>query len=224
MSLLFGMRQEVYLLAPIHNDSNRVGPAGVALLASELYGDVEKFLIDTMPNKLFQPKPLSRLDKLIRDSVKRPLAPGCEPNLQVFYRALEDYRPYLGPWIELIERLDESTDTDPHALALLARHSGGVFVVRHHGSIIAYTGLRAYSPFVWELTPPRLTASAHAHRVKRTDELFSALIACATRAAIKEGHIPLCTISPREAKLRNALVASGYRHYANASAYATIIH
>jgi hypothetical protein len=56
--------------------------------------------------------------------------------------------------------------------------------------------------------------------VKRPDELFIALVARATRAALDEGRIPICMTGPRASKLRRSLAAAGYRRYARASVYA----
>ncbi len=217
------MRQVVYLLAPVKPGSQDIGPAGIASLAEELQGPVKDLIGSRKPPEFFRPALLEQLDTLIRKSVSRPLAPGCEPRLRVYYAALWNFRPYQGQGVEWIERLDESVETAPHALALLARHSGGVFVVRHSGSIVAYIGLRAYSQGVWELTEPRLTASVHASSIARPEELFAALIARATRAAFEADRIPICTLSSRAQTLRRALVARGYRHYAHSSVYATIV-
>ena len=222
MTLLFGMRQVVYLLAPVCEGSGRAGPAGVASLAAELHAGMEDLLNTARPGEFFRPESLLRLDRLVRDGARRPLAPSSEAWLSVFYATRGSFQPYLGPWVEWIERLDESTESDPFALALLARHGGGVFVVRHHGSIIAYCGLRAFSSDVWELTPPCLTASVYAQFVKRPDALFTALLARATRAAVDDNRVPICTISHRATRLRRALLATGYLRYANASVYATI--
>ena len=221
MTLLFGLRQVVYLFAPAHTDSRTAGPGGVASLATELHDPVGNLLNMAKPQEFFRLAWLMRLDRLVRDSVKRPLAPGCEPRLGVWYTTRSRFQPYMGPWVEWIERLDESTETDPFALALLARHGGGVFVVRYSGSIIAYIGLRAYSPHVWELTQPCLTASTHSRLIVRTNELFTALIARATRAAVEADRIPTCTISFRATALRRALATSGYLQYAHSSVYAT---
>lgn len=217
----FGMRQVVYLLAPLREGSQRARPAGVVSLASELREPVGTFLFHKQPQEFFRPDVLMKLDQVVRASVTQPLAPGSEPRLGVYYATGQSYQPYTGPWLEWIERLDESTEKDPYALALLAQHGGGVFAVRYRGSIIAFVGLRAYSSLVWELTSPRLTASRHSAFVARPGELFAALIARATYAAMDAGRIPICTLTPRETKLRRALLAAGYCYYADASVYAT---
>ncbi|HEU0026830.1 MAG TPA: hypothetical protein VFQ25_06905 [Ktedonobacterales bacterium] len=222
MSLLFGMRQVVYLFAPLREGSPLVGPAGVASLAEELREPVERLLDEVGPEELFHTNRLLRLHRVVRDHATRPLGPGCEPRLCIRYVTRRSFRPYLGRWVEWIERLDESTETEPFALALLARHGGGVFVVRREGAIVAHIGLRAYSPRVWELAEPRLTKHAHASLTACPEELFTALVARATRAALDMDRIPVCMTAPKMAQARHALESAGYLPYARASIYATV--
>jgi hypothetical protein len=221
-SLLFGMRQVVYLLSPLREGGRAVGPAGVASLAEELCEPIGHLLDEAEPDEFFQPRRLLKLHSLVRDHLAQPLAPGCEPRLCIRYAARTCFRPYLGQWVEWIERIDESSESEPFALALLARHGGGVFVVRREGAIIAYIGLRAYSSRVWELAEPRLTKHAHASLAACPEELFTALVARATRAALDMGQIPVCMIGPRMAQARRALESAGYLPYARASIYATV--
>jgi hypothetical protein len=223
MSLLFGMRQIVYLLAPLREGSrNNVGLAGVASLAVELREPVGRLLEKAGPEEFFRSDRLLQLHTVIREHVTQPLAPGCEPRLCICYATERSFQPYLGKWVEWIERLDETTESEPFALALLARHGGGVFVVRHEGTIVAHIGLRAYSSRVWELSEPRLTKRAHTCLAARPEELLTALVARATRAALDADRIPVCMTGPRMTQTRHALEAVGYRHYARASIYATV--
>jgi hypothetical protein len=221
-SLLFGMRQVVYLLAPLRDCLGAVGPAGVASVAEELRKPVGSLLDEAAPDAFFQSNRLLRLHRVVRDHFTQPLGPGCEPRLSIQYAARATFRPYLGHWVEWIERLDESTESEPFALALLARHGGGVFVVRREGAIIAYVGLRAYSSHVWELAEPRLTTHAPASLAACPEELFTALVARATRAALDMGQIPVCMTGPKMAQARRALESTGYLPYARASIYATV--
>ncbi|HEX9039221.1 MAG TPA: hypothetical protein VF808_19735 [Ktedonobacterales bacterium] len=216
-----GLRQVLYLLAPVHAGARAPNPGGVALLAHELRVPIERLLNSAQPRDFFQPARLTQLDRLVRDGVKRPLAPGCEPRLCVWYATPARFTPYRGPWIDWIDQLDPHSETNPLGRSLLARYAGGVFVVRIHDSIIAYAGLRASSGLVWELTPPQLTASGYARLVGQQDTLMRALLARATRAAHEAERIPICTTTFREVQLRRSLVTLGFRHYAHASAYAT---
>ena len=225
------MRQVVYLLAPVLTGDQRAQSRGVAVLAQEVEADVKRFLDQIHPADFYQPSHLQELERLVLKGVKRPLAPGCERRLDMFYATRSDTPPRLNVWLDWIERLEERGEKDPFALALLTRHQGGVFVVRIEGSIVAYCGLRAYSSDVWEVTHPRLTASPKASLIARPDDLFTALIARATRAATDrrpgatpdsaEPPIPICTITPRDRHIRRALDAAGYKPYASASVYAT---
>ena len=218
----FGMRQVVYLLAPVRAGARRAGPGGAAVLASELLTPVGKLLAQARPGEFFQSSSLLALDRLVRACVDGVLAPDCEPRLCVWYASDPDAVPPTGRWADWIERLDPATETHPLGRALLRRHAGGVFVARVRGSIVAYTGLRAYADRVWEVTPPELTTSAQAHAVTQPDGLLRALLARATRAALAACAIPTCTTTFREIPLRRSLFASGYRHYAHASVYATL--
>lgn len=221
-SLLFGMRQVAYLLAPLRDCLGAVGPAGIASVAEELREPIWRLLDEAEPDEFFQSSRLLKLHSVVRGRVTQPLGPGCEPRLCIRYAARASFRPYLGQWVEWIEPLDESTESEPFALALLARHGGGVFVVRHEGAIISYVGLRAYSSRVWELAEPRLTKHAPASLAACPEELFTALIARATRAALDMGQIPVCMTGPRMAQARHALESVGYLPYARASIYATV--
>lgn len=220
MTQLFGMRQVVYLVVPIARGRELLGQAGIATLAPELRAQVGKLLSQTPPQHFFRRDTLASLDALVRGAVDRPLVPGCQSNLRVSFTTTSRFRRYLGVWVELIERMDETVDSAPFTLALLAGHSGGVFAVRVKEAILAYIGLRTRSNHICELTEPRLTKHAPPWLAARPGELYHALISCATRAALSEGRIPICITAPNDKKLRRALAVTGYHPYARASAYA----
>lgn len=222
MALLFGMRTLAHIIAPVAAPGDpQVGAAAVAALAPEMRAAVGALLRATPPERFFAPESLATLDALVSAQTYEPLAPSCEPHLTLWYITRPRLRPHLTPWQEWIERLDETTESDPFAIALLARHGGGVFVVRERGVIIAYVGLRAQSPHVWELLEPTLTSRAPTALAARPDDLLTALVARATRFALDGGRQPVCAASASAARLERALTALGYLPYAHSSVYTT---
>jgi len=222
MALLFGMRALVSIVAPMAAPGeSRVGEAAVAALAPEMRESVSALLRETPPDRFFAPETLAALDALVWARATEPLSAANEPDQTLWYVTRPRLRPWLNQWQEWIERLDESTESDPFAIALLARHGGGVFVVRQHGAIIAYTGLRAHSPQVWEALAPTLTSRAPAAIVENPADLLTALVARATRAALDGERQPICTTGPDDAMFERALTALGYLPYARACVYTT---
>jgi hypothetical protein len=222
MALLFGMRSLVNIVAPVAAPGAvHVGDAGVAALAPEVREPIGALLRATPPPHFFAPESLALLDALVSSWATEPLAPSSEPNLTLWYITRPRVHPWLTPWQEWIERLDETVEIDPFAIALLARHGGGVFVVRQRGAIIAYIGLRAHSPQVWELLEPTLTSRAPAAVSERPEELLVALVGRATRFALDGRRQPVCATTPGATLLEHALTTLGYLPYARSSVYTT---
>jgi hypothetical protein len=222
MALLFGMRSLVTIVAPVATPGElRVGASAVAALAPEMREPVGALLRATPPQHFFAPETLATLDALIWSQASEPLAPSSEPDLTLWYITRPRLQPRLTQWQEWIERLDETIESDPFAIALLARHGGGVFVVRQRGAIIAYSGLRAHSPQVWEVLEPTLTSRAPATLAARPDDLLAALVSRATRFALDDQRQPVCATGPDAALLERALTTLGYLPYARSSVYTT---
>lgn len=220
----FGIRQVLYLLAPLYSVGGR--PSGVASLAPELRAQIAELLETTDPATLYQDLPrLRTLSRRVRQNV-HPIAPGSSSRLAVHYATEETYIRYYGPWCDWIEPLEKNREADPYGLALLINYTGGVFVARIHDAIAAYIGLHAYSKRVWELTLPRLTPYVRANQtdvINDSNHLLTALLARATRAAFAAGAIPICTAPGGDERWRQMLEAVGYDQYANASVYAATL-
>lgn len=222
MALLFGMRSLVNIIAPVAAPGDgAAGPAAVAALAPEMREPVAELLRAIPPEHFFTPAPLKALREIVWTHTREPLSPASEARLALWYVTRGRYQAQITQWMEWIERLDEATENDPFAIALLARHGGGVFVVRERGAIIAYIGLRAHSPHVWEILEPALTGRASAAVAEEPRGLVTALVARATRFALEDGRQPLCAAGPSATLWRRALMESGYRPYANASVFTT---
>ena len=170
MALLFGQRTLAHLVAPVLSATptafaaRQVGEAsggastgsvfargGVAALAPDLRAGLQRILLAAPPERLYTPAGVRALDALVRSVIPTPFASGSAAHLCVTYCSRGAFQPYLSAWLDWIEPLDEASEMDPQALRLLARFSGGVFVVRHKGAILAYAGLRAHTPHVWEI-------------------------------------------------------------------------
>jgi len=225
MALLFGMRTLLHIVAPVVAPGDvRVGDAGVAALAPELRESASALLRATPPQRLYAPASLAALDALVWARTTEDLAPSCEADLTLWYVTRPRWQPRLSPWQEWIEQLDPNTESDPFAIALLARHGGGVFVVRQQGVIIAHTGLRAHSPLVWEALEPSLTKQALALGVDLSDDLVSAFLARATRFALDDGRQLVAQARPGARAFERALTLLGYQPYARSSVYTTAMH
>lgn len=222
MALLFGARTLAHIVAPVLAPGvSEAGDAGVAALAPELREPLGALLRATPPHDLYRPDPLDALDTLIRAHVSDPLAPACERGMTLWYVTRERWKPRFSQWQEWIEQLDPGAESDPQAIALLARHGGGVFVVRQRGAIIAHIGLRAHSPQVWEALTPALTPQALQAAEMATDGILTALLMRATRFMFSDSRQPLCATRANDTRLRHVLRSLGYQQYARATVYTT---
>jgi len=221
VALLFGQRLLLTLIAPawldpLPNRAHESGmPAspGVALVAGEVRQVVGDVLRRWSPATLFSPAGVAALDSAVRTVAPRTLSTGAEAHTQLHYAIPGSFRPYLGQWLDWIELLDESTEMDPAALSLLARYSGGIYVVRERGRIVAYAAIRAQSPAVSELHVRTLSPALRGHGLGR------AVAARATRAILDSGRIPLFAHQAHDLASARLAAALGYRLYAQAATY-----
>lgn len=212
MALLFGQRPLLHLVAPVERDDTPLS-SGVAAIAPELRSALTDFLHAQPPATLFTVDGLHALDALLRSSAGGALTPAHETHLRIAYLTPGNFRPYVGQWQEWIEPLSETEETDLMALGLLARYSGGVYVVRQRGAIAAYSGIRPHSPHVSEVSV-RTQAEALRHQ-----GLGRAVLSRATRAILASGRLPLYRCRAESVSDWHIADSLGYRPYANTLAY-----
>ena len=169
--------------------------------------------VNWSPATLFTPSGRSALDLAVRAAAPRALATGAEAHTRLHYVIPGSFRPYLGQWLDWIELLDEGAEMDPTALSLLARYSGGIYVIRERGRIVAYAAMRAQSPAVCELHVRTLSQALRGHGLGR------AVAARATRAILDAGRVPLFAHQARDLASERLAAALGYRLYAQAMTY-----
>ncbi len=247
MELLFGVRSLAHiivtafpLIAPVYSPADRptTGPllaasvaapasasapeqrplAGVAALAPDLRAPLDTLLATYAPERLYTPHALSALDAIVRAKIAEPLSPASSAHLRILYTMRNRFTPQVSQWQEWIEVLDETTEMDPYALSLLARFGKGVFVVRRAGQIVAYCGLRAQSPQVWEIPAPVVAEEL------RDAGLELALLTRATRVALAAHAVPIFTPPADDAEAIRIAETLGYRFYGDATLYTTAFH
>lgn len=212
MALLFGRRTLLSLLVPCSADGTGVR-GGVARVAPELREHVAELLRALPPQDVCNPDALLVLDQLARRTV-----PDCAPafheaHTHVRYATATGFTPYVGPWLDWIEPLDETSELEASALNLLAQHGGGVWVVRSEGAVISFAGIRALSPHVSDVTV-RTEAEPH-----RGHGLARAVTSRATRAVLAGGRLPIFRHPARQAAAARVAESLGYRCYAHAVEY-----
>ncbi len=211
MALLFGRRQTLHAVAPTaHPDAPR---AGVVVLAPELRARVRDVLANLAPDTVFTPAGLCELDEAVRSTLADTLTPAEEAHIRVRYVTPISFRPYTGLLREWIEPLDETSETDPRALSLLSRYSGGVYVIRQHGVIAAYAGIRTQSPHIAEIDVRTEIKALRGHG------LAQAVGSRATRAVLATGRLPVCRYPALSAASERVAMALGYQLYADALTY-----
>lgn len=217
MALLFGQRPLLHLVAPMERDgAPRAG--GVVSVAPELRAAVATLLRGHTPATLFTPESLRSVDALMRSSgqATASITPLREAHQTISYVTASQFRPYVGQWQEWIEPLDESEETDLMALGLLARYSGGVYVVRQHRDIAAYSGIRSHSPHVAEVSVRTQIEALRGHGLGR------AVFSRATRAVFAAGRLPLYRYRAGHVAGERIAESLGYRPYADTLAYFTV--
>lgn len=212
MALLFGQRPLLHLVAPVAPDGT-AAEGGVAAIAPELWPHVAPLLRRLVPTQLFTPDGLRTLDALLRSSVSGAVTPLHEAHLRIAYATASGFRPYIGQWQEWIEPLDETEEADLMALGLLARYSGGVYVIRQQGAIASFSGIRPHSPHVSEVGVRTGIEALRRHGLGR------AVLSRSTRAILASGRLPLYRC--RAASVAGLRIAEtlGYRPYAGVLAY-----
>ena len=210
-ALLFGRRQLLHLVSPVPERSG-APRGGVALVAPELRVPVSLLLRELRPEVLFTPDGLLALEGHMRRSAAADLFPLEAAHTRQWYTVAGVFQPYLGPWLDWIEPLDESQEMDPAALRLLARFGAGVFVIRDGDAAIqSFAGLRSQSPHVWEIT-----AAAES---SPQEGLARAVIARATKAVLATGRLPLYSHAARENASVRVARDLGYRCYGETLTY-----
>ena len=215
MALLFGQRPLLHLVAPVGRDGRR-GTGGVAAVTPELRSSLAAVLRGQECETLFAPDGLRALDATLRAATGDAATPLHEAHLRIYYTTRSGFHPYVGRWQEWIELLDEMEETDLTALGLLARYSGGVYVVRQRGAIAAYSGIRHHSPHVSEVG-----VRTEIETLSRNG-LGRAMLARATRAILASDRLPLYRCRVAYLPGQRVAEALGYRPYAEALAYFTV--
>jgi hypothetical protein len=223
VALLFGERTLVSLLSPASarpqeiaevGDASAAG-AGVALVASELWAPVTDILRAYSPVELFSSQGLALIRHLITGLLPESMPARDEAHTRIYYVTRSGYVPYTGHWQEWIEPLDESSENEPLALRLLARYSGGVYVVRSAGAIAGYAGIRTHSPHVSEITVR--TSSLELRR----RSLGRAVVSRATKAILAAGRVPIYRYSAANIPAARIATSLGFRFYGDAVTYTT---
>jgi hypothetical protein len=213
MMLLFGQHPVLSILAPAPWPELSIARPGVAVVAPELRVPVATLLRELPPEALFAAHGLRALDHLLTTATNGRVTPLREAHTHVRYATPASFRPYLGQWSDWIEPLDEASESSPAALSLLARYSGGVYVIRRREGIASHAGIRARSPHVWEIDARTEPEALRGHK------LGQAVVARATRAVFAAGRLPVLrhpAISEPAAHISDTL---GYRRYADALTY-----
>lgn len=212
MALLFGRRTLLSLLVPCSTEGVSAR-GGVARVAPELREQVAELLRVLPPQVICEPDGLLLLDQLARHAVPECVPTFYEAHSVVRYVTPAGFRPYVGPWLDWIEPLDETSELEAGALNLLAQHGGGVWVVRSEGSVISFAGIRALSPHVSDVNV-RTEAEPH-----RGHGLARAVTSRATRAVLAGERLPIFRHPAGQAAAAGVAESLGYRYYAHAVEY-----
>jgi RimJ/RimL family protein N-acetyltransferase len=221
MALLFEQRPLLSLVAPASRAAavGAVGATpedrerpGVAMVTPELRIPLAGLLHDLPPAQLFTSRGLDALEAVMARCAPDRLTPPDEAHVCLAYATGSGFRPYVGQWQEWIEPLDEAAETEPPALALLARYSG-VYVVRQRGAIVSFAGIRPQSPHVAEIG---VRTDAEGLRGRG---LGRAVVSRATKAVFAAGRVPLYRYHAGNAASEHVCRALGYRLYADSLVY-----
>jgi RimJ/RimL family protein N-acetyltransferase len=224
VALLFGERTLISLLSPASGGPVEIAEvdtsptsagAGVALVASELWAPVTDILRAYSPVEVFSSQGLALFRQLITRLAPEPIPAREEAHMRIYYVTRSGHVPYTGHWQEWIEPLDESSENEPLALRLLARYSGGVYVVRSAGAIAGYAGIRTHSPHVSEITVR--TSSPEL----RSRSLGRAVVSRATKSILGAGRVPIYRYSAANIPAARIASSLGFRFYGDAVTYTT---
>lgn len=216
-AFLFGRRTLLRLIVPVVPAAGEasVARAGVVAVVPEVRRPVAALLEALPPHDLFTPEGVAAVDTLLRGLVSTELTPLALAHQQVRYCYSGSFQRYLGPWLDWIEPLDEAREVDPMALSLLARFGRGVYVIRQLGAIVAWAGVRAPSPHVWEVEARTEVAAL------RGRGLGQAVAARATRAVLAAGRLPMTVHGAQEHAAPDFALRLGFRLYADALHFMT---
>ncbi|MGH2486522.1 MAG: GNAT family N-acetyltransferase, partial [Ktedonobacterales bacterium] len=213
-ALLFGRRALAYVVSPLP-ESAAQPRGGVALVAPELRVAVATLLRLFTPAELFTPTGRDTFDALVRSATTERIVAVDAGHMALRYTTRSHFAPYVGHLQEWIEALDESAEMEPLALSLLARHSGGVYVIREHGAIASFAGVRSDSPHVSEVSPRTVIERL------RGQGLACAATSSATRAILAGDRVPLYRHAAGHVSSERLAAALGYRVYGDAITYFT---
>jgi RimJ/RimL family protein N-acetyltransferase len=182
-------------------------------VSPELRAPVSALLQRLAPGELFTAEGLRALDSLVRAGAPRTLTPADEAHTIVRYATTASFRPYRGELTEWIEALDEASEMDRSALGLLARYSGGVYVIRQRGAIASFAGIHPQSPHISEVGVRTDASALRGHGLAR------AVVSRATRAILAADRLPLYRHHASNLPSRRVAEVLGYRIYAESAAY-----
>lgn len=239
MTLLFGQRPLLTVIAPVLSPPTGISPlsspyhpplaafptpitnaslntatrAGVAVVAPEIRAPVAALLRELSPDALFSPIGLRALERLMTYAAPDHVTSPDEVHVQIRYTTPANFHRYIGVWQDWIEPLDESREIEPLALSLLARYSGGVYVVRQGDAIVSFAGIRQHSPHVSEIGV-RTDAEA-----LRGHGLASAVVSRATKAVFAAERLPIYRHHTANEPSIHIADRLGYRLYAESINY-----
>lgn len=238
MALLFGQRPLLTMLAPVHPPlpgplestqprlpyhptpaahsvagASTAARAGVAVVSPEIREPVAHLLRAISPDELFTPQGLRALDQTMASAAPDHVTSPDETHMHIRYATPANFHPYIGLWQEWIEPLDEMREIEPLALSLLARYSGGVYVVRQADAIASFAGIRQHSPHVSEIGV-RTDAEA-----LREHGLATAVVSRATKAIFAADRLPLYRYHAANEPSTHIAERLGYRLYAESISY-----
>jgi RimJ/RimL family protein N-acetyltransferase len=233
MALLFGQRTLLTVISPLLPPGldTSVGPppyrsplgaaradaagtrAGVAVVAQEIREPVTALLRALSPDALFTPDGLRALDRLMTYIAPDHVTSPDEVHVHIRYTTPASFHPYIGIWQDWIEPLDETREIEPLALSLLARYSGGVYVIRQGGAIVSFAGIRQHSPHVSEIGVRTDGEALRGHG------LAGAVVSRATKAVFAAERLPLYRHHAANEPSTHVAERLGYRLYAESLSY-----
>ncbi len=215
-ALLFEQRPLLSVIVPTPGpteDPLATDRPGVVAVSPELRPPIAALLHEYSPMRLFTLPGLGALEAVIAANAPHRLTSGADAHLRIAYATRSSFSPYIGAWQEWIEQLDESTETEPFALSLLARYSGGVSAVRDRDAIVSFAGIRPRSPHVAEIGVR--TDALHL----RGKGLGRAVVSRATKAIFATDRVPLYRYRADNAASERVSSVLGYHLYADSLAY-----